>query len=140
MGKRFITKVFLLATMLAITLSINPIRQLLEEKAKMDKLSTDGKSVVPVLRAHGTGITDGQETLVQNFIDQAEQRYGADSYQNALYIQQKVEDAFSGRWIVEIFGGDPSWGRATHIRDDMWILYFGYGSYSWDYIIWTPEC
>jgi hypothetical protein len=93
-----------------------------------------------VLKARGTGITDGQEALVLNFIDQAEQRYATDVYQNALFIQQKVEDAFSGRWVVEIFGGDPSWGRATHIRNDQWILYFGFGSYSWDYIIWTPEC
>ena len=32
------------------------------------------------------------------------------------------------------------WGRATHIKNDQWILLFGYGEYQWDYIVWPPEC
>jgi hypothetical protein len=67
-----------LALILAVglTAQVNPIRQMLDEKARLSKLGVDGKAVTPVLKAHGTGITDGQETLLQNFIDQAEQRYG----------------------------------------------------------------
>lgn len=121
----------------AFSLEANPLRDLINQRAALKK---DSKAKTPVLKTHGTGITDGQETLILNFIDQAEQLHGNDVYQNALFIQQKVEDSFSGRWVVEIFGGDPSWGRATHIRNDQWVLFFGYGSYSWDYIIWTPEC
>lgn len=131
--------IVLVLTLLVATFSIEatPLRDLINQRAALKK-SAEGKA--PVLKTHGTGLTDGQETLILNFIDQAEQLHGNDVYQNALFIQQKVEDSFSGRWVVEIFGGDPSWGRATHIRNDQWALFFGYGSYSWDYIIWTPEC
>jgi hypothetical protein len=137
-----INTLFVLALILASALAQkdSPIRDLINQKAKLSKLDKDGKTVNPVLKSHGTGITDGEETLVLNYIDQAEQRYGNDIYQSALFLQQKVEDSLSGRWVVEIFGGDPSWGRATHIRNDQWILFFGFGTYSWDYIIWAPEC
>lgn len=124
----------------SLALAANPIGDLIAQKARLAKTGLTGESERPILRAHGTGLTDGQEQLIVNFIDQAENAYGSDIYSNALYIQQKVEDSFSGRWAVEIFGGDPSWGRATHIKNDQWELLFGYGSYEWDYIIWAPEC
>lgn len=119
----------------ALALDASTINDLINQKSKLIK---EGKN--PILKIHGPGISDGQETLVLNIIDQAEQLYGPDLYQNAVFIQQKVEDAFSGRWAVEIFGGDPSWGRATYIRNEQWILLFGHGIESWDYIIWAPDC
>jgi hypothetical protein len=64
------------------------------------KTSLTGEQVSPVLKYHGTGITDGQEKLILNYIDQAEQSYQDDIYQNAIYIQQKVEDNLSGKWNV----------------------------------------
>lgn len=138
---RGFTIVLVLALLVAaFTLEANPLRDLINKRSALNKLNKDAKTKTPVLKTHGTGITDGQETLILNFIDQAEQLHGNDVYQNALFIQQKVEDSFSGRWVVEIFGGDPSWGRATHIRNDQWVLFFGFGTYSWDYIIWAPEC
>ncbi len=125
---------------LACSIEVDPIRQLIQERERLATVGPDGKKTTPVLTAHGPGITDGQETQIQSYVDQALNRWGEDAYQNALFIQQKVEDSFSGRWVVEVFGGDPSWGRATHIRNDQWVLFFGYGAYSWDYIIWAPEC
>ena len=113
---------------------------LLAQKARLTKSGVNGEDVQPVLTAHGEGVTDGQEKSALNAIDQALQTYGGDLYGNALYVQQKVEESFGGRWNVEIFGNDPSWGRATHIANDQWILLFGYGDYDWDYIIWAPEC
>jgi hypothetical protein len=50
----------------------DPIRHMISEKARLTKTGIDGNLVTPVLKAHGTGITDGQETLVLKFIDQAE--------------------------------------------------------------------
>ena len=137
----FITLAFLVLFVSATALNSNDaIRQLIDEKAKLTKSSLNGQDSHPVLKAHGGGVTDGQETLATNFVDQAIQTYGSDLYNNALYIQQKVEDSFAGRWNVEIFGGDPSWGRATYIKNDQWIILFGYGSAGWDYIIWAPDC
>lgn len=93
-----------------------------------------------MVRGHGDGITDGQETQAINFIDQAIQRYSSDIYGQAVFVQQQIEDAFSGRWNVEVFQGDPAWGRATYIDNDQWIVIFGYGDNYLDYIIWAPRC
>jgi hypothetical protein len=116
------------------------IQQLLEEKARLMKTGLNGEEVLNQLTYHGEGVTDGQETATLNFVDQAYRSFSGDQYANAVYIQQKVEESFGGRWNVEIFGNDPSWGRATHLLNDQWILLFGYGDAGWDYIIWTPEC
>ena len=142
---RGFTTLALLLALLALTSQASlqfqmAYQQLLTQKAAFAKTGLDGELVHPVLTAHGEGITDGQEKTALNAIDQALQTYQGDLYGNALYIQQKVEESFGGRWNVEVFGNDPSWGRATHIANDQWMLLFGYGDYDWDYIIWAPEC
>lgn len=71
---------------------------------------------------------------------QAATYYSKDLVTNAKYIAGKIEDDFGGKWNVEIFGGDPSWGRSTHISSDKWLLYFAWGDYELDYIIWVPDC
>jgi hypothetical protein len=121
---------FLLSTLFVSTFAVsaNPIGEMLAQKASLTKTGLNGEEITPTLKAHGAGLTDGQEKLILNIIDQAAQIHGTDIYSNALYIQQKVEDSFSGRWIVEVFGNDPSWGRASHIYNDQWAIYFGYGS------------
>lgn len=137
----FITSAILLALVASTAaMGADTIRQLITEKARLAKTSLTGADAHPIIRAHGSGVTDGQETLALNFIDQAYQTYGGDQYGNSVYIQQKIEDALSGRWNVEIFGNDPSWGRSTYIKNDQWILLFGYGPNSWDYILWVPDC
>lgn len=139
--RKTVIAVFLLALVASTTaMGADTIRQLIAEKARLTKSSLTGEPVRPMVGAHGSGVTDGQQTLAINFIDQAYQAYSGDQYGNSVYIQQKVEDAFSGRWNVEIFGDDPSWGRSTYIKNDQWILLFGYGPSSWDYIIWAPDC
>ena len=57
-----------------------------------------------------------------------------------MFIRNKVEDGLGGKWNVELFGSDPSWGRATYIKDDKWVILFGYGDQGWDYIIWAADC
>ena len=47
------------------------LKHLLSQKAALTKSSIGGGEERPVLKAHGTGITDGQETNVLNYIDQA---------------------------------------------------------------------
>jgi hypothetical protein len=137
----FITAVFLLTLVAsAAALGSESIRQMIEEKTRLAKTSLTGGETHPIIKAHGSGITDGQENLAIQIIDQAAQSYGGDLYSNAVYIQQKIEDSFSDRWNVEIFGGDPSWGRATYIQNEKWILLFGYGDNDWDYIMWVSEC
>ena len=79
----FITLVFLGLILGALSLEANPIRDMINQKTRLTKLGVDG-----------------QEKLVSGYIDQAEQIYGADIYSNALFIQQKVEDNLSGRWVV----------------------------------------
>lgn len=96
----FITLVFLGLILGALSLEANPIRDMINQKTRLTKLGVDGEEVNPVLQAHGSGITDGQEKMVSGYIDQAEQIYGNDIYSNALFIQQKVEDNLSGRWVV----------------------------------------
>ena len=73
-------------------------------------------------------------------MDYAIQTFGTDIYSNSLCVQEKVSEAFGGKWNVEIFGNSPSWGRATHILDEEWIIFFKYGESKWNYIIWVPEC
>ena len=127
--KTFITLAIILALLTATSASSfeSAMKQLLEQKTRMVKSAANGEDYHPSLQAHGSGITDGQETTALNHIDQAYQTFSTDIYANALYIQQKVEESFGGRWNVEVFGNDPSWGRATHITRDQWILLFGYG-------------
>ena len=73
-------------------------------------------------------------------MDQAYQSYGPDQYANAVFIQSKIEDSLGGKWNVEIFGDALSWGRATYVNADKWILLFSYGDEDWDFIIWAPDC
>jgi hypothetical protein len=140
--QRFITAVFLLTLVAsAAALGSESIRQMIEEKTRLAKTSLNGGETHPIIRAHGSGITDGQEAFIINFIDQAAQSYGGDLYSNAVYIQQKIEDSFSDRWNVEIFRGISSvWGRLTYIQNQRWILLFDYGDNDWDYIIWVSDC
>ena len=48
----------LVATSSAATFN-QAFKQLLEEKARLVKSSVNGEDYQPVLRAHGTGLTDG---------------------------------------------------------------------------------
>ena len=133
--KTFIT-LAIICTLLTATAAVSmnqAIKELVQKKNQLTKSEE-------ILKAHGGGIDDGQETTAVNAIDQAIQNFRSDIYANSLYIQEKVSEAFGGKWNVEVFGNDPSWGRATHIHNDEWILLFGYGEYEWDYIIWAPEC
>lgn len=99
-------KGFIIALLIALVVAVparnihEAMKQLIEQKAKLTKSGVDGKESHPILKAHGSGVTDGQETLATSFIDQAAQIYGSDVYSNALFIQQKIEDSFSGRWNV----------------------------------------
>ena len=137
----FITIALLLALACAVEISnTNPYSFFMEVKASQAKLAADGSKVRNQLGFHGAGITDGQESLLKQWADQAEQVHGGDLYNNALFLQQKAEDNWAGRWSVEIFGGDPSWGRATHVEGDQWIILFGYTRHDWDYIISKPQC
>ena len=130
----------LLAVACAAQADSNPFSFFLQEKARQAKLTAEGETVRNQLQFHGDGITDGQETQILNWVDQAGQAHAHEIYENALYIQQKVEDNYSGRWAVEILTNDPGWGRATHTDNEQWVIIFGYGSDEWDYIIWKPAC
>jgi len=66
--------------------------------------------------------------------------FEADQYKNALYVQMKLTESFGKVWNVEIVDENASWGRATHIFDRTWIIYFKFGAYKWNYFIWVPEC
>jgi hypothetical protein len=66
--------------------------------------------------------------------------FGPDQYTNALYVQQKMAESFGQVWNVEILSEGSNWGRATHIYDKTWIIFFSYGVNKWDYFIWVPEC
>jgi len=84
---------FTIALLLIISLATasafeaNPIRMMISEKARLSKTNLKGEEEIPVLKAHGNGITDGQESLVLNLIDQAERIHGSDIYKNANFIQ-----------------------------------------------------
>ena len=141
MVRGFIAFTVLLGLVCSVEIGkMNPYPFYIETKARQTKLAIDGSSVRHNLKYHGSGITDGQEKLASQWIDQAEQVHGANLYDNALAVQQKAEDNWGGRWSVEYFGGDPSWGRATHVENEQWIIVFGYGSEGWDIIISKPQC
>lgn len=74
-----------------------------------------------------------------NFVLNAYQIYGKDTVGNAKYIQKKVEDAFGGKWNVEVYGDNPAWGRATYIKNDQWIFLYREET-TWYYVIWAPDC
>lgn len=99
-------KGFIIILLVALTLAAQTndmheaMKQLIEQKARLTKSSTNGQETHPILKAHGKGITDSQENLIVSIIDQAAQIYGSDIYSNSLFIQQKVEDSLSGRWNV----------------------------------------
>ena len=67
-----------------------PLQQLLEQKARLTKTAVDGSLITPVLKSHGTGLTDGQETLIMNYVNQALQLHKTDIFSNAEFIRNKV--------------------------------------------------
>jgi hypothetical protein len=95
----FIT-IAVLVTLFAVTSSSYVFNLLMTEKVSMPRMNLNGEVVRPELRSHGVGLTDGQERQALNYIDQAYQSQGNDTYQNSIVIQNKIEDSFSGRWNV----------------------------------------
>jgi hypothetical protein len=94
------------------------------------------------LQQKGTGITDAQERFVLQTIENAYNSQGQYLYGNAVFIQQKLEDAYGGNWIVDIFysdGGILDWGRGgLQFKNDQWLFYPNYSSNGFFYTIWVP--
>jgi len=116
------------------------LSDLFSRKKTVVKTDIFGRQVKVVLQQKGSGITDAQQTFALKLMEQGSSIYAEDLVGNAKFIASKIEDAWSGRWNVEIFGGDPSWGRSTHISQDKWLLFFAWGDYELDFIIWAPDC
>ena len=57
---------FIIALLLAVALAApalnmqEAMKVLIEQKARLTKSATDGKETHPILKAHGSGVTDGQ--------------------------------------------------------------------------------
>lgn len=49
-----------LSLLLSCIFAYEPIKMLLEQKARLTKTSVDGMLITPQLKAHGVGLTDGQ--------------------------------------------------------------------------------
>ncbi len=111
----------------------------LQEVNKIHLLRKDGNNNLKNLSSHGSGVTDIQEKAALALFNSATKIYGDDLVSISKFVQSGLEKSFPANWNVEIFGLDPSWGRATHIKDDQWILAIGYGISRLDIIIWVAE-
>lgn len=88
----------------------------------------------------GSPITPEQAEIIREHMNKGIQTFGEDMYMNALYVQQKMVESFGQVWNVEIIEEEATWGRATHIFDQTWIIFFKFGASKWNYFIWVPEC
>jgi hypothetical protein len=65
---------------------------------------------------YGPGITDIQAALIESFILSGIEEYKDDKFNNAVYIQDLIENSnnFGGKWIVEIVdkSTDGKWAYA----------------------------
>ena len=93
---------------------------------------------------HGPGITEIQAALIENFILNGIEEYKDDKFNNAVYIQDLIENSndLGGKWIVEIVdkSTDGKWAYAGETERDSWMILMDFGEYEWTYNIWTPSC
>ena len=113
------------------------MKLLIEQKARLSKSSTDGKETHPIIKADGSGITDGHKPWPQTSSTKRLKSTAQTSNPTPSSSSRKLctLSQAGGTWA-----NGPSWGRATYINNHQWILFFIYGNASWDCIIWAPSC
>jgi hypothetical protein len=100
--------------------------------------------LVPGLKSYGPGISESQAELISSFIRTATSAYQDDKFNNAIYIQDVMEQsvAFSGMWTVEIVesAAAKEWKLAGEVHNNQWFMVSNFGDYGWTYRVWTPNC
>ena len=77
--KGFIITLILALVTSTLAFETNTIASLLRQKHAQSKNGLTSNDQ-PILRAHGSGVSDGEENQVVGYVDQAFLSYGADQY------------------------------------------------------------